>query len=311
MRNSPNSVLETALEWVHGGASVAIATVVSTWGSAPCGIGSQMVVSKGGDIEGSVSGGCVEGAVVFEAMEAIEDGVVRHLEYGVSDEDSFQAGLACGGIIRLRVDPVGGTAFSVAELADLCARRAARRSVCLAGDTARLWLTEHPTGGEAFALWFHPSRRLAIVGAVHIAQTLVPMAQVAGFDVTVMDPRASFATEARFPTCDIICDDTETAIVAHGVDAATAVVVLAHDPKIDDAALTAAIDGSAFYIGCLGSARTHAKRIARLREQGRSDSEMGRLIGPIGLDIGAEGPNEIAISVVAELVAARRGKLHS
>jgi len=310
MRNSPNSVLETALAWANGGTSVVVATVVSTWGSAPCGVGSQMVVSETGAIEGSVSGGCVEGAVVFEAMEAIVDGVVRHLEYGVSDEDSFQAGLACGGTIRLRLDPVGGTAFSVADLADLCARRAARRSVCLVGDETRLWLTESPSGDESFAQWFHPSRRLAVVGAVHIAQALVPMAQTAGFDVTVMDPRDSFATEARFPTCNIICDDTETAIVTHGMDDSTAVVVLAHDPKIDDAALAAALDGGAFYIGCLGSTRTHAKRIARLRGQGHDDAALARLIGPIGLDIGAEGPNEIAISVVAELVAARRGKLH-
>ncbi len=310
MQNSPQSVLETALGWSHGGARVAIATVVSTWGSAPCGVGSQMVVDEHGNIEGSVSGGCVEGAVVFEAMEAIDDGVVRHLEYGVSDEDSFQAGLACGGTIRLRVDPVGGTAFSVADLAELCARRAVRRSVCLVGDETRLWLTDAPSGDETFTQWFHPSRRLAVVGAVHIAQALVPMAQTAGFEVTVMDPRASFATKARFPTCDVICDDTETAITAHGVDAATAVVVLAHDPKIDDAALTAALDGGAFYIGCLGSTRTHAKRLARLREQGRDDAALAQLTGPIGLDIGAEGPNEIAVSVVAELVAARRGKLN-
>ncbi|QHQ34124.1 XdhC family protein [Algicella marina] len=317
-----DAVPEQALKWVRAGRKVALATVIETWGSAPRPVGSQLAIGEEAEMVGSVSGGCVEGAVVAEALEAVEDGRCRVLEFGVSDDEAFAVGLACGGRIRVMVEPVGvGAGLPVEMLDDLVAARAARRPVALATDT-QTWAHElvGTEGGVLSVLalprfhadksgfeedWFlgihNPPLAMVVVGAVHIAQPLMEMARLAGYDAVLVDPREAFASEARFPGARIIHDWPDAALAAIGLDARTAVVTLTHDPKLDDPAIEVALRSDVFYLGCLGSTRTHAKRLARLEEKGFSADEMGRIHAPVGADIGAKSPAEIAVSIMAEI----------
>jgi xanthine dehydrogenase accessory factor len=313
---------EQALAWHEAGRGAVLATVVETWGSAPRRVGAQLVISGDGEMQGSVSGGCVEGAVLLEATEALEKKEQRVLEYGVSDGDAFSVGLACGGTIRILVEPVGSV-LPVAMLRDLVAARAGRQSVACKADLTsgvRRLVKEgyaerfamdrsgFEADGAIFVTVYNPPLRLILVGAVHIAQALVPMARVAGYDPFVVDPRAAFGSEARFPGERIIAEWPDEALEEVGVDSRTAVVLLTHDPKLDDPALHIALRSKCFYIGALGSKRTHAGRVARLAEAGFAPDEIARIHGPVGLDIGAAGPPEIAVSILAEMTRVlRRG----
>ncbi|QBX99778.1 XdhC/CoxI family protein [Rhodophyticola sp. CCM32] len=316
MADSMERMPERALDWHRAGRGAVLATVVDTWGSAPRPVGSQLVVSSDGGMEGSVSGGCVEGAVVVEAMEALETGAARLLEYGVSDDEAFAVGLACGGTIRVLVEPVGPV-LPVGMLEALVAARAARRPVAYIAETGTD--TRHLAGPEVAELAdrfredrsgmegpryigiHNPPLRMIVVGAVHIAQALLPMARMAGYDPVLVDPRPAFAAEARFPGERIVEDWPDQALSAIGLDRRTAVVTLTHDPKLDDPAILAALTGDVFYLGCLGSARTHAKRVDRLQAAGVSPGDIGRIHGPVGLRIGAKGPAEIAVAIMAEI----------
>lgn len=312
-----NGAPEQALAWTEAGQGAVLATVIETWGSAPRRTGAQLVVSGDGEMEGSVSGGCVEGAVVIEAMEALEGGCVRVLEYGVSDGDAFAVGLACGGTIRILVEPVGAGGMPVAMLRDLVAARAGRQAiayeVALDGSARQLVHEGHADrfrkdrsgvleDGKTFVGIHNPPLRLIIVGAVHIAQALVGMARTAGFDPVVVDPREAFGSVARFPDAKLVNDWPDEALEGVGVDARTAVVLLTHDPKLDDPALHIALKSHAFYIGALGSKRTHAARVARLGEAGFGAEDIARIHGPVGLNIGASGPEEIAVSILAQII---------
>lgn len=317
---------ETALDWHRAGRGAALATVVETWGSAPRQAGSQLAISGAGDIMGSVSGGCVEGAVVTEALDALADGIPRLLTFGVSDETAFSVGLACGGTIRVLVEPVGteGSALPPDVLDELVALRAARRQVAYAvtladwsrallgaGDdpAADARLRSDKAGVEEdgrFIAPHNPPQRLIVVGAVHIAQPLVAMARLAGYDPTLIDPRATFGAAERFVGETILDDWPDEALTALAPDARTAIVTLTHDPKLDDPAIRFALRSDAFYLGCLGSKKTHAARVARLQAAGFSEAEIARIHAPVGLDIGAKTPAEIAISVLAQITAVLR-----
>jgi xanthine dehydrogenase accessory factor len=168
---------------------------------------------------------------------------------------------------------------------------------------------ESGEGGETFIHVFTPTPRLIVIGAVHIAQRLVPMARLADFAVSVVDPRTAFATLTRFPDVALSHDWPDRAVSALSPDAATAVVTLTHDPKLDDPALIVALRSPAFYIGALGSRKTHAGRLGRLRDAGFDDTALSRIHAPVGLPIGAVSPGEIAVSIMAEIVAIRRGRL--
>jgi xanthine dehydrogenase accessory factor len=312
---------ETALAWHRVGKGAALATVVETWGSAPRRVGSQLAISGEGEIAGSVSGGCVEGAVVAEALDAIEAGTPVMLEYGVSDDDAFAVGLACGGTIRVLVEPVGSV-LPENLLADLVLAREGRLPVAYVtgmqtdrrlereGHEARFRMDRSgfDEDGETFIAVHNPPLRLIVVGAVHIAQALVPMARIAGYDPLLVDPRESFASETRFPGETVLHDWPDEGLRALGLDARTALVLLTHDPKLDDPALIEALRSDVFYIGALGSTRTHASRVARLEAAGITQDEIARIHAPIGLDIGAAGPAEIAVSILAEMTRVlRRG----
>jgi len=323
MTEDRSDIPALALAWHRAGRAVALATVVETWGSAPRPVGSQLVMDGEGAMEGSVSGGCVEGAVITEAWEAIADGAPRLLEYGVSDEDAFAVGLACGGRIRVLVEPVG-SALSGDLLADLVARRARREPVAY---VARLDGPERRLEGRAdhedrfrldrsgvdeetglFIAVHNPPLRLVVVGAVHIAQALLPMARACGYDPVLVDPRPVFGSAERFPGERIIEDWPDEALAEMGLDPRCAVVTLTHDPKLDDPAIRAALKADVFYLGSLGSTRTQAKRVARLQQGGLTPDQIARIHAPVGLAIGARSPAEIAISIMAQMTAVLRGK---
>ncbi|WP_298431058.1 XdhC family protein [uncultured Jannaschia sp.] len=310
-----------ALDWHRAGQGAALATVIETWGSAPRPRGSQLAISSDAKLVGSVSGGCVEGAVVAEALDAMGDGRHRVLEYGVSDDEAFAVGLACGGTIRILLEPVGGTLPEDA-LAEIVARRARSEAVgqavdvesgavrVLDADALTDRIREERSGfdpdGKVFVTVHAPPLRLAVVGGVHIAQALVPMARLAGYAPTVIDPREAFASPERFPDTVLVHDWPDEAMEAFAPDARCAVVLLTHDPKLDDPALVAALASDAFYVGALGSTRTHAKRVERLREAGVPQDQIDRIDAPIGLDIGSRTPGEIAVAVLAAMTQALR-----
>lgn len=303
-----DAVLAAARAWA--GAPMALATVVSTWGSAPRPVGSHLLVHADGRFEGSVSGGCVEGDILTTAAEVISGEPFQLKRYGVADAAAWEVGLPCGGEIAVAVQPVGPSGFAPALFDQIAAARDA-------GDALTVW-TDLDSGesgltrpaGEAFQNRYEPPRRLLIVGAVQIAQALAGIARPLGIATTVIDPRGRFLTEERFP--DVTLDDRwpDEAIAAAKPDPATAVVTLSHDPKIDDPALAAALRGSTGYIAALGSRRSHAARLERLAAQGFDTEALTRIEGPAGVDIAAIGPAEIALSIAAGMVKALRTRLH-
>jgi xanthine dehydrogenase accessory factor len=336
-------ILEQAAAWLDEGQGVALATVTRTWGSAPRPVGSQLAVSGRGELAGSVSGGCVEAAVVEASQEVIRSGSPRRLSFGVTHERAWEVGLPCGGTIDVAVVRVEGRAALAPLLADLAGRRLAVAVLDLASGAQRLLHPEAAAAppdprlpeaasapqdpllpaaraaarrgrsgpatepaGDLFLRIYAPPTRLVLVGAVHIAQALAPMARLAGFHAVVIDPRTAFASAARFPGTELVVAWPEAALADLEVDRHTAVVALSHDPKLDDPALAAALRGGAFYVGALGSRRSHAARCARLLALGLSQVEVARVHGPVGLDVGAEGPGEIAASILAELILSAR-----
>tara|TARA_B100000767_G_C19722189_1_gene517790 strand:- start:60 stop:1028 length:969 start_codon:yes stop_codon:yes gene_type:complete len=316
-----NITLPTALEWHVSGIGAAVATVIRTWGSAPRPVGSQLAVSGEGDIIGSVSGGCVEGAVIIEALNTLKTGRNVILEYGVSDEDAFAVGLACGGNIQILVEPVGfGLSENiVAELVCRCQRRepvaysidiksGVNKVITLDINAGKENVGTHTSGfyGEEFLVIYEGPLRMAVIGGVHIAQPLVSIAKMSGFAVMVIDPRSTFLNAIRFPNVELSNLWPDEALKAFKPDSRTAIITLSHDPKIDDLGLIEALNSNCFYIGCLGSKKTHSKRLDRLSKIVNSDVCLGRLHGPIGLKIQSRTPTEIAISIMAEVIQSLR-----
>lgn len=321
-----DDIPEIALDWHRKGQGAALATVIETWGSAPRQAGSQLAISGQGEIMGSVSGGCVEGAVVTEALAALADRKPRLLTFGVSDETAFSVGLACGGTIRILVEPVGDGAEALPEamLSDLVAARAEKRAVAMvtrpdtwaralvpAGQDGAVdaRLRSDKSGMEEdgrFIAIHNPPLRMIVVGAVHIAQALLSIARTCGYDCTLVDPRSAFGSAARFPGETIVEDWPDEALEALKPDARTAIVTLTHDPKLDDPAIRYALASPVFYLGCLGSPKTHAKRVERLRAAGFTENQLARINAPVGLAIGAKTPAEIAVAVMAQVTQALR-----
>ena len=298
-----DSVLAAAAAWK--GAPMALATVVSTWGSAPRPRGSHMLVHADGRFEGSVSGGCVEGDILDTAARVIAGEPFQVNTYGVADDSAWQVGLPCGGEISVMVQPVSATGFDP-ELFDRVAQaRADGRSLTVHTDLATGHSDLRPLEtGAVFANRYDPPRRLLIVGAVQIAQSLAALAQTLGIETVVIDPRGRFLTEERFP--GVTLDDRwpDEAVAAWKPGPATAVVTLSHDTKIDDPALIAALASDAAYVGALGSRRSHAARRERLGASRVTPAQLDRIDGPVGIDIGAIGPAEIALSIAAAMVGA-------
>lgn len=297
-----DSVLTAAEQWK--GSAMALATVVSTWGSAPRPRGSHMLVHADGRFEGSVSGGCVETDILATAAQVIEDGVFQLKHYGVADAAAWEVGLPCGGEISVLVQPVSAAGFDPELFDRIAAARTEGQTLVISTnlDTGQSSLRE--VEGAAFINRYDPPRRLLIVGAVQIAQSLAGLARELGIEVVVIDPRARFLTEDRFP--GVTLDDRwpDEAVGAYAPGRSTAVVTLSHDTKIDDPALVAALACPTAYVGALGSRRSHAARRERLAAAGVAEADLDRIDAPVGLDIGAVGPAEIALSIAAAMVGA-------
>ena len=291
-----DKVLAAARAW--RGAPLALATVVSTWGSAPRPRGSHMLVHGDGRFEGSVSGGCVETDILAVAAEVIAGAPAVVKAYGVADAAAWEVGLPCGGQIEVLVQPVSAAGFPPELFDAVDAARVAGTPFDVTTDL----MTGQSGGTGDFINRYDPPRRLLIVGAVQIAQALAGLARELGISCTVIDPRGRFLTPERFPS--VILDDRwpDEAISALRPDPATAVVTLSHDPKIDDPALIAALAGPTRYVAALGSRRSHAARLERLAAAGVGPADLARIEGPAGMDLGAIGPAEIALSIAAAMV---------
>ncbi|MCR5871431.1 MULTISPECIES: XdhC family protein [unclassified Sphingomonas] len=296
-----DSVIAAARGWA--GARMALATVVSTWGSAPRPRGSHLLVHEDGRFEGSVSGGCVEADIMALAAEVIAGAPFALRRYGVADAAAWEVGLPCGGEIEVMVQPVTADGFDPTLFDAIADARAEGRGLEVFTDlaTGRSSIDPQP---NAFINRYEPPRRLLIVGAVQIAQVLAGLARELGISTVVIDPRGRFLTPERFP--DVTLDDRwpDEAVEALCPDGATAVVTLSHDPKIDDPALIAALKDGAGYVAALGSRLSHAARRERLAAAGLTPEQIDRVEGPAGIDIGAIGPAEIALSIAAGMVRA-------
>lgn len=347
-------------KWQGEGKGVALATVVHVWGSAPRPLGSRMAISSTGDIAGSVSGGCVEGAVVEVARAVIESGKPRLVRFDVTNEEAWSVGLTCGGVLEvfIAVSEAGAEVEQALEseiavehistLATIVAGPGAGNRLLIRNDGSRAgdlgspdlntwatWSTDHDLLGEPAGrrtvetrdgevapkegpfevvdVFFEvraPRPKLIIIGAVHVAIPLVSFAKTMGFQTIVVDPRSAFATEERFSHADeIVVKWPEEALAEIGINPTTSVAVLSHDLKIDVPALRAALSSPARYVGALGSKKTQAKRVVALQELGITDGQIARIHSPIGLDIGGRKAEDIALSVIAEVVAASHGRL--
>ncbi|MER7716142.1 XdhC/CoxI family protein [Streptomyces flaveolus] len=344
--------------WIEEGREFAVATVVSVGGSAPRGPGAALAVDSEGTALGSVSGGCVEGAVYDLCTAALRDGETVRERFGYSDEDAFAVGLTCGGVIDVLITPVGAgspsravfrAALSAAVRDEPAAlARVVRgpagllgrallvradgsyegglgghpeldrtavtetRALLDAGRTGTVGLSEdgsHCPGGLTLLVESRvPPPRMIVFGAVDFAAALVRAGKFLGHHVTVCDARPVFATRARFPEADeVVVDWPHRYLRGTPTDGRTVLCVLTHDAKFDVPLLTEALRMPVAYVGAMGSRRTHEDRERRLREAGLGEHELARLRSPIGLDLGARTPEETALSIAAEIVAARRG----
>lgn len=304
------ATLLAARQWALDGHKVAIATVVEAWGSAPRRSGSHLAIRDDGLFMGSVSGGCVEGEVIVEAQALLTRGQgILALDYGVADETAWRVGLACGGRISVLVQRLADDGYPATVIdALLTAARGGQGMTVLTDPvTGYSEITTDTVAPEGkFARHWAPPRRLAIIGAVHIAQALVPLAQGLGLDVTIIDPRTLFAADDRFAGLTLDRRWPDEALADWAPNAASAIVALTHDPKLDDVALASALRSEAFYIAALGSRKNHGLRCERLAVEGFDVHALARLHGPAGLAIGAQGPAEIALSIAAEMTAAWR-----
>ena len=303
--NDNDAVIRKAIEW--RGAPMALATVIFTWGSAPRPRGSHMIIHQDGRFEGSISGGCVESDILQRAEEVIA-GRPGHLAcYGVADGDAWAVGLPCGGEIRVLVQKVGAAEFPPTLFDRIVAASEAGRALTLSTDLDSAITREGVIDGQ-FHNRYDPPRRLLIVGAVQIAQSLSALAQAIGVTPVVIDPRGRFLTEERFPGVELDDRWPDEAVAAYRPGESTAVVTLSHDIKIDDPALAAALQAPTGYVAALGSRKSHAARLERLQAMGFSSGDLSRIDGPAGLDIGAVGPAEIALSIAAGMVAGFNAK---
>jgi len=332
--------------WHVQGKPIALATVIQTWGSSPRSAGAKMALTPDNEISGSVSGGCVEGAVYEAGVETLQSRQPQLLHFGVADETAWEVGLACGGSIDVFVQPLKPEHYEVIRAALLeerplatvtvvngpptalgneliipdegqttgtlgawdSAALAAAQEALKASRSQRAILTA-PKSGETVEVFIEvslPSPTLIAVGGVHITIALTALAKTLGYRTIVVDPRRAFGSEARFPHVDqLIQAWPDEALTQVGLNRSTAVAMLTHDPKLDDPALKLALPSPAFYVGALGSRNTQEKRRARLLAEGLTESQLAKLHGPIGLDLGGRTPEEIALAVIAEIVAAR------
>lgn len=329
--------------WQREGKSIALATVVQTWGSSPRGVGSKMALTLDGSVSGSVSGGCVENAVVEAGIQSLKTNHPQLLHFGVADETAWEVGLACGGNIDIFVKPLNSNIFkellsSIEDDRPTVIATVIRGPDTLLGRELMIdeqshsfsWIGNGWDGqihdlaskvisqgvsqrvelNDEIEIFFEtllPPPTLIAVGGVHIAVALTALAKTLGYRTILIDPRKAWGNNERFPNVDqLIQAWPDEALGQINVTHSTAIATLTHDPKLDDPALKFALSSPAFYVGALGSKTTQAKRRERLLHEGLTESHLNRLHGPIGLDINAQTPEEIALAIMAEVVHAHR-----
>jgi xanthine dehydrogenase accessory factor len=338
------SLIDTIDAWAVNGEPVVVATVVATKKSAPQPAGTKMALSASGRVAGAVSGGCVEGAVVEVAERVIEGAGPALRHYGIADDEAWEVGLPCGGEVSVWIEAYGtlqrrfhglardGVRAALVTALEHVPTPGAKLLVLADGATEgtlgnpaldlaavelageALW-TEcseqvSAAGAELFVDVVAPPPRLIVFGAVDFAAQLAEVAKLAGWRAFVIDPRARFATSERFPAAErvIAAWPQEALAQLEPLDRAAAVAVLTHDPKLDDAALMAALASDARYIGAMGSRRAQLSRRERLLAAGVSEEQLKRIAAPIGLDLGARTAAETAVSILAEIIALRNGR---
>src|SRR5712664_2679182 len=306
-------VLSELIEWTKAGEQIALATVIETWGSSPRPLGSKMAVTRSGKMAGSVSNGCIEGAVFDEAQKVLKSGEPKVAAFGVADDVAFDVGLACGGHIEVFVEPFGPVHEQLIAMLQRNEQATLRTNLVTGeADLVEGWT---PPGSELAHrdgdLFVEPFRRPAhmiIVGAIHIAIPLHRLAKLMGYRVTVVDARAKFATKERFPDADeLIVAWPDEAMSRLTLDSSTYVVILTHDPKFDLPALRAVLGKDVGYIGAIGSRKTNENRFAALRAEGFTQDQLSLVHGPVGLDLGGRGAEETALGILAEITAVRYG----
>lgn len=312
MNSTDLSVLKSAVDWLTSGDQVAIATVVQTWGSAPRPIGSWLAIRQDGQVAGSVSGGCVEDDLISRVQtEILTRDTPEMVVYGVSQEEAARFGLPCGGTLRLLVEPRPELAVLEKLLADISSHQITKRTVNIA--TGKSILSAGNRNDEFFCddqqmcTTYGPRWRMVIIGAGQLSQYTADFAIASDFEVIVIDPRDEYQEGIDHKEVTFIKGMPDDVLLEIGVDPHTAVVALTHDPKLDDMALMEALKSSAFYVGALGSRKNTLKRKERLLEFDVSQEQVEKLHGPVGLSIGALTPPEIAVSILAEVIAVKYG----
>jgi xanthine dehydrogenase accessory factor len=322
-------LFQLASQWVKAGHQVIIGTVINTWGSAPRPLGSVIIINQDGDFEGSVSGGCIEAAVIHESIELIATQQSKVLSFGVSDDTAWSVGLSCGGNISVHLEPFSNLNDLLKDLLCQTTVPALLLARPLAGGSAQVILQEQtgssPIPGidlltlemamkknkpqlvstadsEVFIQPLLANFHIIVVGAVHIAQHLVPLLKSLDFQVTLIDPRTAFANATRFPGITIAHDWPHEIFPTLPIDHRTGLVTLTHDPKIDNPAILFFLKTNSFYVGCLGSKKTHGKRVEFLNNEGLSEDQIDKISAPVGLDLGGRSPSEIALAIAAEIV---------
>jgi xanthine dehydrogenase accessory factor len=334
-------VVDVMKRWLKEGRTFALARVTQTWGSSPRPVGSALLVSQGMEMAGSVSGGCVEGAVLKEAVQVIEKKTAKRLSYGVSDDEAWAVGLTCGGKIQVFLQPItpgdfwegvleamsGSKSFVLVtrlddgatgnSLIDASGKQTGSDvpAVVLTKATEALnkgiSLTAETGGANYFIHTFPGKNKLLIIGAAHITADLVQLASLYDFETIVIDPRSAFASKTLFAvTPDKVITRYPSEVLGEfALDNRTYAVILSHDPKIDDDALRILLMSKVAYIGALGSRSTHEKRVARLKQEGFTDEETGRIESPVGMSIQAQGAREIALSIMGSIIRTKNQHL--
>ena len=312
MNSTDLSVLKSAVDWLKAGQPVAIATVVQTWGSAPRPVGSWLAIRQDGQVAGSVSGGCVEDDLIRRVQtEILTRNIPEMVVYGVSQQEAARFGIPCGGTLRLLIEPKPELAVLEELLKAISSQQITLRSVDLLtgkstledGDRSDLFLCDE----KVMRTTYGPRWRMVLIGAGQLSLYTADFALASDFEVIVIDPREEYAEGIARNDVTFIKGMPDDVLLDLGIDAHTAVIALTHDPKLDDMALMEALKSSAFYVGALGSKINTQKRKERLLEFDVTKAQVEKLHGPVGLHIGALTPPEIAVSIMAEVIAVKYG----
>ena len=314
--NNLDDIITPTFSWLKNKHKVAIATVISTWGSAPRQVGGQMAINEKGEIIGSVSGGCVENSVITAALDSLKDKKHRIKDYGITNDLAWEVGLACGGNLKILINPLEDEDKIIFAAKNMIQKR--ERVIikvdCKTGKREIISKLDEEQNNTSYLdqcknIFFHiidPKPRLFIIGGVHLSQALSSLANICEYEVIIIDPRDYFANKKRFPNDLIISEWPDVALKDYNFNFSDNIVTLTHDPKIDDLALKIALNSEVGYIGSLGSRKTHTSRVERLKNEGYNLEQISRIHAPIGLNISSKTPQEIALSIMAEITQVRR-----